>query len=129
MKVVAFFTNAFNGAIQSVISTVQTAINYVENLISAIQRLNILQAARQFVGTAVSAVSNVVRVNDAVISPSGQVVSTAQDDWLIATKTPNQLGGGSNITVNINGGNYLSENAAQLLGDKLIEQLRLNMRF
>lgn len=129
IKVVAFLTNSFNGALNSVISTVQSAIGYVENLINAISRLNIMQAARQFVGTAVQAVSNVVRVNDAVISPSGQVVSTSPDDWLIATKTPGQLGGGGGITVNIMGGNYLSQDAAQMLGDKLIEQLRLNMRF
>jgi len=46
------------------------------------------------------------KVNDAVISPSGKVISTSPQDYLIATKTPGSLGGGgggNNITVNING--------------------------
>lgn len=46
-----------------------------------------------------SAVS-VRSVNDAVITPSGNIVSTHPDDYLIATKTPDQLlGGGSGNTV------------------------------
>lgn len=31
-------------------------------------------------------------VNDAVITPSGEIISTHPDDWLIATKTPETLG-------------------------------------
>ena len=39
-------------------------------------------------------------VNDAVITPSGKVVTTDPKDYLIATKTPSQLvGGGSNVSV------------------------------
>lgn len=42
------------------------------------------------------------------------------------------VGGGSSgggIVVNINGGNYLSEDAAEMLGDKLIDKLQQNFRF
>lgn len=39
-------------------------------------------------------------VNDAIITPSGQVVETDPKDYLIATKTPQQLAGGQgNVTV------------------------------
>lgn len=39
-------------------------------------------------------------VNDAIITPSGQVVETDPKDYLIATKTPQQLvGGAGNVTV------------------------------
>lgn len=37
-------------------------------------------------------------------------------------------GGGGNVTVNINGGNYLSQDAAEMLGDSLIQKLKENMR-
>lgn len=50
---------------------------------------------------------NVTKVNDAIITPSGNVISTHPDDYLIATKTPGSLiGGGAsqrqpNISFNI----------------------------
>jgi hypothetical protein len=42
-------------------------------------------------------------VNDAIISPNGNIITTAPDDYLIATKTPGSLGNsnGTNITVNV----------------------------
>jgi tape measure domain-containing protein len=44
--------------------------------------------------------NDVISVNDAVITPAGKVVSTAPDDYLIATKTPGSLGTNKNVTVN-----------------------------
>ena len=42
-------------------------------------------------------------VNDAIISPNGNIITTAPDDYLIATKTPGSLGNsnGTNITINV----------------------------
>ena len=44
--------------------------------------------------------ANQISVNDAIISPNGNVISTAPDDYLIATKTPGSLAGGKGTTVN-----------------------------
>lgn len=41
----------------------------------------------------VNEISSNRSVNDAVITPSGEVITTHPDDWLIATKTPETLGG------------------------------------
>ena len=41
--------------------------------------------------TASAPVSNTVSVNDAVISPKGQIISTSPEDFLIATKKPGDL--------------------------------------
>lgn len=38
-------------------------------------------------------------VNDAIITPSGKVISTAPDDWLIATKTPQSLGSSPSVNI------------------------------
>ena len=48
-------------------------------------------------------------VNDAIISPNGNIITTAPDDYLIATKTPGSLGNsnGTNITVNVKLGQLL----------------------
>lgn len=40
-----------------------------------------------------------INVNDAIITPSGQVISTHPDDYLIATKTPETLGASGNVSV------------------------------
>jgi xanthosine utilization system XapX-like protein len=61
-------------------------------------------------------------VQDAVITPQGQVIQTDPADWLFATKNPSALAGG--ITVNINGGTYLSEEVAEDIGDKIINKLK-----
>lgn len=43
--------------------------------------------------------NKVTSVNDAVITPQGKVISTAPDDYLIATKTPETLGGTGQVNV------------------------------
>ena len=43
---------------------------------------------------------DVTHVNDAIITPQGKIVSTAPDDYLIATKTPGSLAGGGEVVVN-----------------------------
>lgn len=46
--------------------------------------------------------TNLFNVNDAIISPNGNVITTHPDDYLIATKTPGALGGGSGeVTMNV----------------------------
>jgi phage-related protein len=63
-------------------------------------------------------------VNDAIITPRGDIVKTHPDDFIIATKNPQSLGGSSsnNITINISG------NADKSTVDKLITQLRRELQ-
>jgi len=62
-------------------------------------------------------------VNDAIISPSGEIISTAPDDYLIATKDPNSLGGG--ITVYID---KVQGVDADEISDMLARRLALEIR-
>jgi|APSaa5957512576_1039674.scaffolds.fasta_scaffold34646_1 hypothetical protein len=48
------------------------------------------------------------RVNDAIISPTGDIITTDPADFLIATKDPKSLGGGA-ITINVSGNSFNSE--------------------
>lgn len=68
------------------------------------------------------------KVNDAIISPDGDIITTHPDDYIIATKNPKSLGGGNGIVVNINGGMYLDENSARKIGDELIRVLDLQYK-
>ena len=57
----------------------------------------------QYAISANEALTKQTSVNDAIITPKGDIISTHPDDWLIATKTPQDLsrGGGTAPTVTI----------------------------
>lgn len=64
-----------------------------------------------------------------VTKPTLAVVGEAGPEAVVPLSRASSVGGlGGGIVININGGTYLSENAAGALGDMIIEQLRLNMR-
>ena len=108
------------------------ASNEIANNKAVIQSINEANAARassvMSVAPMMSYASNMNSVNDAVISPKGEVITTHPDDYIIATKNPQSLGGKGNITVNINGGTYLSEEVAEEIGDMIISKLQTNIR-
>jgi hypothetical protein len=71
---------------------------------------------------------NVRSVNDAIISPKGDIITTHPDDYLIATKTPGSLGGGG-VTVNITGGTFYGlDDMAEQVGDAIIRRLSLSSK-
>ena len=63
-------------------------------------------------------------VNDAIITPNGDIIRTSPSDYLIATKNPSNLGmssnGSSNVNVSINGG-LITEDVARQIG-RLIQR-------
>jgi len=59
-------------------------------------------------------------MQDGIITPSGEVIKTAPDDYIIATKTPRSMGG-TNITINVSG------SADDEVINKLTRQLRHEM--
>lgn len=65
-------------------------------------------------------------VNDAIITPNGDVIRTNPSDYLIATKTPESLGGmggkGGTVNVNINGG-LITEDVANQIGAIIQRQI------
>lgn len=132
-KVVTFLADGFLGIIKMIVDWISTLINKVNDLINALSKLNIAQAAKNVagavggaIGNAANWIGNKLGVQDAIIAPNGNIITTAPDDYLIATKNPRGLGGG--IVVNINGGTYLSEDAAAKIGDLIIDRLRLQFK-
>ena len=90
------------------------------------------------------AVSQSKSINDGVISPSGNIISTSPADYLIATKKPGALvndimtaGSGStvtkptqSITINFSGATFMGkEGVAREIGKQIVEELKLNQRF
>lgn len=76
-----------------------------------------------------SLASKITGVNDAIIAPSGNIITTNPRDYLIATTNPSGLmaGAGSNITINID--NFMGEREfAERMGDKIIRTIGLDRR-
>jgi len=69
-------------------------------------------------------------VNDAIITPNGDIIRTNPSDYLIATKNPDAIGGGglSNVNVTITGG-LITEEVARDIGKILQRELNLGGRF
>lgn len=129
-KVASFMVEVFVKAFDVVRDAVTWLIDKFTILIQKIK--DVIATAKEIGGNVLGAIGGAIgkvfKVNDAVVAPGGNVVSTHPDDWLIATKDPSSLGGGGGITINMNGGTYLDENVAAKIGDMLINTLNLNMR-
>lgn len=110
-KVATFFTNVLVGAlnlVKTAVEAISTAVSKVGSVGGAIG------------GVISTALTSITHVQDAIITPGGGVIQTDPADYLIATKTPGALtGGGGSIVININGGYYLDQNAAQQIGNAL----------
>jgi len=70
-------------------------------------------------------------VEDAIISPNGDIISTHPKDYLIATKNPSELigagaGAGGGITINMTG-TFLDQKSAEKIGNLIIQKLRKNI--
>ena len=69
-------------------------------------------------------------VDDAVITPKGDVIKTNPKDFIMATQNPGELagGGGNNITINLPRGMMIDRNNASMVADVLSEEIRRRLR-
>lgn len=72
--------------------------------------------------------ASVRSVNDAVISPKGDIITTHPDDYLIATKNPGALGGNGGQVVITGNTFYSTDDAANELARILQQKLGLQFR-
>jgi len=124
------------GALKTAFDAIGNTIDYISTKVNAlISSLSSLWSSMsKFGGSMMSGAANMFgggqKVNDAIITPTGRVITPAQDDYIMATKNPAGLfgGGSGGFILNINGGNYLSEDAAFQLGDMIIDRLRMELK-
>lgn len=123
----------FQEAIDWIISkTLEPLMAWIDRIISAVNRAKdavggLGGKVSNAVKSGVSGLGKVIGVNDAVIAPNGNIISTHPDDYLIATKNPGSLGGGG-IVVNVYGdvsGQELVDKVSSALGLDIKRQLRL----
>lgn len=96
----SFFTQSLLIVFHDVQNAIESVVGWADKLFTSLSKLNLVQGAKSVLSGAASAAGKIIGVNDAVISPQGNVITTAPDDYLIATKDPSSLGMGSGLTFN-----------------------------
>lgn len=67
-------------------------------------------------------------VNDAVIKPNGQIITTHPKDYLIATQNPKSLGGGG-LNVTITGNTFMGkEGVAREIADEIMRAVNMRVK-
>lgn len=98
-------------------------IEYYKKLASAIDSVR----GSNTLGSLNRSVGKVSKVDDAIISPKGDIITTHPNDYLIATKNPSELGGGGGVTIVISDNSFMGdEDMAERVGDMLLKKLRLS---
>jgi tape measure domain-containing protein len=111
----------------------KNAIDQYDELADKAERLSKMGLLESIgVGFRDSFLGKITRINDAVITPQGDVIQTDPSDYLIATKTPGTLSaagaGGSGVVVNVNYPMLLDRNASVKLADLLSDEIRRRLR-
>jgi hypothetical protein len=122
---------ALTSALDFLRSTIQAFVSWATGIFAPVlNAVNAVGSVASSFGKAVGgAVSSVLNVHDAIITPGGQVIQSDPSDYLIATKTPGALtGGGGGIVVNILGGNYLDSQGATMIANELAKQINRQLR-
>jgi phage-related protein len=118
MAVIDSIKGAVQGLMDWIIAKVQAIMGVLSGAVNAVKSLG---------SGAVNIAKRAVGVNDAIISPKGDIITTHPDDYLIATKDPHSLAGKGGITVNISGNTLLDSRGAEKIGELLMKELRRNV--
>lgn len=134
--------NAFSDMWEGMKTAVKDASDWIMKKLQPL--LNALDKVANFgggvvksAGSAISSVGkslyNALSVKDAVIDPSGRVITTDPQDYLIATKNPSGLlagaGAGVNINLTLSGNTFMGrEGIASQIGDEIANIIKKQIR-
>lgn len=136
--ITTFWTNTLKPALESMTTAITDFLkdewNAEDGLKKSIQKLGDAAAKLASLMSSISkgdllgAAIKVVDVDDAVITPGGQVIRTDPADYLFATKHPERLGGAGNIsvTINVNGATNLNESQFKRAVQNAMEEAMAN---
>ena len=132
IKVGTYIATSLKPVFDGIASSINFVIEKVTKLIDSLQQL--WSSMSKFGGSAMSSIGGMFgggqKVNDAIITPSGRVVTPANDDYIVATKNPSSFfGGGQSGAFNINiNGAIFTEEAATTLGNLIVDRFKTASR-
>lgn len=131
---IAVFKVPFQAAIALITGDFQTFKDALTDVVDALKgvwdwAVKVYEKVKSVIG--LGGKSSKKNVDDAVISPSGSVVSTNPQDWLIATKDPKTLGGGGETyNIYLQGNSFMGkEGVADQIAAELMQQLQYRHKF
>lgn len=111
------------GPIQKVITLAEKALSLAGGAVSSVKG-KISSGISSILDRGKSALG----IDDGIVQ-NGQIISTHPEDTIVAMKDWSKFGGGGkNININISGA-ILNEEAAKVMGDLIISQLRMQLKF
>lgn len=127
-----FFKSIWDSILGVAESAVNAIKNFLQPIIDMINKVigglsSIGKAVGGGISSAVNWVGNKLGINDGIVQ-NGQIITTHPDDYIIATKNPASLGGGS-ISLTFSDNTFLSEDVALRIGDMMITRLKQELRF
>lgn len=115
--------DAVTGWLDPIIKTVEKLANKIASIASSIGG-----AVKNTAKGALSELKYLTGIDDGIVQ-NGKVITTHPDDYIMAAKDPSMFGGGGkNININISGA-VLTQDAARMMGDEIINQLRFQLKF
>lgn len=123
--------DAFVNTLSNIFSWIGKVVDKIEQMISALKRAK--DATFGAVGNALSSVGNALGFAEGGIVSRPTYALIGEGNEPEAVMPLSQLrqfagAGGGGITVNINGGYYLSEDVARDLGEKIVDLLKINRK-
>jgi len=106
----------------SMMSVINAAVAKATSLISGV-----VSEAKKGFDNFVAAGKKTIGISDAIITPSGQVIQTDPADYLIATKNPGSLGGGS-VIININNPTVRDDRDIDIIIERFKREMETNMK-
>lgn len=130
-KIASFFIDGLVNSIQAVIDKIKSLISFVKELIANLKEIGIGGVVKSIGGKIKGLFGGGSQsVNDAIISPNGNIITTHPDDYIMAMKDPSLLaGGGGGITINISGNSFMGkEDIAEQIGNDIMKIVKQNMK-
>lgn len=130
-KIAAFFIDELVGSIQAVIDKIKSLIAFVKELIANLKEIGIGGVIKSIGGKIQGLFGGGSQsVNDAIISPNGNVITTHPDDYIMAMKDPSLLAGGAGgINITITGNSFMGkEDIAEQIGNDIMKIVKQNMK-
>lgn len=131
VQLATFISETFLAVWNTLTDAIAGTVSWVDALISSLKEALKLMARLTPGGSLTSGLMSMVGggkskdVNDAIIAPNGNIITTHPDDYIIATKTPQSLGGGG-VSIVVTGNTFLDQDTAERIGDLIMGRLRLS---
>jgi hypothetical protein len=125
-----FLIGSFSDAWDWITDKISASIDKIEAFISKIKEaFNMVGGLPKSIGGGIAKAFGVKSVDDAIISPRGDIITTNPRDYLIATTNPAGLMAGGNGGVTIYVDNFIGESEyVEKFGDKIARILKDNAR-